>query len=164
MGLDMFLFATGKNYRRTKEVAKSKADEYTVFLHSLYASEKCAPIRAFAEQEGFDIKKCTEQQINLAKGFQAQLEKKAKELGGTLTPDMRFCYTGEHVDEIAHLDSNPDLHDYIVKNWGDPKNDTEEIYLDESALKAILEKYDYCAFRIALYVVRGGGVVFYRAV
>ena len=56
-------------------------------------------------------------------------------------------------------------HDFIIRNFGNLEDDNlSEVYLDETALNQIIEAYPSDeAFKIALSIVKGGGVVFYIA-
>ena len=77
----------------------------------------------------------------------------------------------DSVDEIGYWRKDWPLHQYIIDNfWHDKDNDNlREVYLDEEAIKAIIEAYKHDggdvsdSFRTALDIVRGGGVVFYWA-
>ena len=176
MGLDMYLYSTGHNHRRVKELAAARAKEFNAFRESLYASEKYAGLADLPRLYGncVDRDKLTKEQRSLIATYMAELGKKAHALGGIMRRDCTYAYIipeGEKdpVHEIGYWGKEWPLHEFIIKNFGDPNNDNlTEVYLDEAALTKIIDHYknyeDYSnPFRLARDIVKGGGVVYYYA-
>ena len=176
MGLDMYLYSTGHNHRRVHELAVARAKEFDAFRESLYASEKYAGLADLPRLDGnyVDSDKLTKEQRSLIATYLAELGKKAHALGGFMRRNCTYAYIipeGEEdpVHEIGYWRKEWPLHEFIIKNFGDPNNDNlTEVYLDEAAITKIIDHYkdriEYSdPFRQALYIVRGGGVVYYWA-
>ena len=173
MGLDMYLYKTSKNHRRNRELAKAANKEFlrwrdTDFCKTeVVASIKNLPL---LESGTLDWSKMTDEGRKIVARCKSALRKKAHSLGGILRRDLTFAFLvneddKDSVTEIGYWQKEYTLHKFIINNFGDPKNDNlEAVYLDEESLKKIIEKYPYeeC-FREALYIVRGGGEVFYEA-
>ena len=173
--------ATGANHRRIVETAEAKRKEYMDFLVARLESEKWSELRKFLDKHGGEIIDSKNEEHKrlqkLSRQFVGLLRRKAKSLGGRCREGTYdFVYSvppeeGDFVDLLGSWDNESKLHKFIVKNFGDKKKDASEgIYLDEKALTKIFKHFlnsnyplNISPFRIAMYVVRGGGVVFYRA-
>ena len=177
MGLSMYLNSTGHNHRRVKELAAARAKEFYDFSRSLHTSSgKYSELNALVGDAAtqIDFSKISKEQRNLIADFKRELIQKAHSLGGILRKDMSYAYIAKEdevdpVHEICYWDNELPLHEFIIKNFGDPNNDNlTEVYLDEAAITKIIDHYkdriEYSdPFRQALYIVRGGGVVYYWA-
>lgn len=177
MGLDMFLKSTGNNYRRVRELAKVRAKEFEDFSEALIISEEFNRLLDLPKVERYghtliDPRSLTKEDRNLLARYQARLIKKAHSLEGILRKNMTYAYLNKEddpVEEIGYWRKDWPLHQYIIANFGDKDNDNlTEVYLDEAAIERIIEHYNddemYCEpFRLALKIVKGGGVVFYMA-
>ena len=177
MGLDMYLKSTGNNYRRVRELAKVRAKEFYDFSHSLHtSSEKYSELNALVGDAAtkIDFSKISKEQRDLIAGFKRELIRKAHSLEGILRKNMTYAYLikeeeNDPVETIGYWGKEWSLHQYIVANFGDKDHDNlTEVYLDEAAIERVIEHYKdnemYCEpFRLALKIVKGGGVVFYMA-
>lgn len=178
MGMDMYLNVTGKNHRHVMEIVTAKKKEFEQFLNAEFNSPKWSELKELSEKmhkENFnDSDKLRFQK--LSRRFFAVLRKKASSLGGRMVDNTHFVYKTpksmvDAVDTIGSWSNESKLHEFIVKNFGNAKDDNQrEIYLDEKDIERILRRFskskpelDMSPFRIALHVVRGGGVVFYYA-
>lgn len=178
MGMDMFLYKTSKNHRKNRELAKAANKEFLQWCNNDFCNtEVVASIKNLPHLESgtLDWSKMTDEGRKIVARCKSALRKKAHSLGGILRRDLTFAFlvnedykdpeTGDPETEIGYWRKEYALHKFIINNFGDPKNDNlEEVYLDEESLKKIIEKYpgEEC-FREALYIVRGGGEVFYKA-
>ena len=175
MGLDMYLKSTGHNHRRVHELALEREKEFNAFRESLYASEKYSGFANLPRKYGFvEGDKLTKEQRSLIATYKAELSKKAHALGGIMRRDCTYAYIipeGEEdpVHTIGYWEREWTLHKFIIENFGDPNNDNlTEVYLDEAAITKIIDHYknnEYYSepFRLALDIVKGGGVVYYWA-
>ena len=175
MGLDMYLKSTGHNHRRVHELAVAREKEFNAFMESLYASERYAELANLPRKYGYlEVGKLTKEQRSLVATYKAELIKKAHSLEGLLRRNVTYAYIVKEeefdpVHEIGYWRKEWPLHEFIIKNFGDPNKDNlTEVYLDEAAITKIIDHYkdyeDYSdPFRQALDIVRGGGVVYYWA-
>lgn len=181
MGLDMYLYATGKNFRRVSEFSAERAEEFRDFAHSLCEDERYIRLHGVRRRDMTDKNGTDKEVRTLLAAFKRELLAKAHSLEGIVRPkSMTYAYLvkkdeSDPVTEIGYWRKEYNLHKYIIKNFGDPNNDNlVNVYLDESALNQIIEVYQNggcfsdtfsskCIFRNALAIVKGGGVVFYRA-
>lgn len=171
MGLDMYLKSTGPNHRRVNELARERAKEFKDFSCSLYTSEKYSGLADLPREHGYvEFDKLSKEQRKLIAEYKFELMRKAHSLEGILRKDMSYAYLvkkeeSDSVHEIGYWRKEWPLHEFIVENFGNPKDDNlREVYLDETALNQIIEAYpSEEAFKIALSIVKGGGVVFYMA-
>ena len=169
----MYLYATGKNHRRVNELAWERNKEFKEFITSILAEDKYSGLKNLPSRHGrCDFEKLTKEQRDLIASYKRELIKKAHSLEGILRKNMTYAYLVKKEEEDAENEIGSwrnewPLHHFIIDNFGDPKNDNlTEVYLDEAALKKIIENYngneEYCEpFRLALYIVKGGGVVYY---
>ena len=176
MGLDMYLSATGKNFKRVSELAAKRAEEFDSFSKILLEDERYIRLHGVRRRDLTD-KNGTDKEIRtLLASFKKVLLAKAHSLEGIVRPkSMTYAYLvkkdeSDPVTEIGYWRKAYSLHKYIIENFGDPKNDNlVNVYLDEAALNQIIEAhqndggYFSDTFRNALAIVKGGGVVFYRA-
>ena len=176
MGLDMYLYATGKNFRRVSELSAERAKEFSDFADSLCEDERYIRLHGVRRRDMTD-KNGTDKVIRtLLAAFKRELLAKAHSLEGIVRPkSMTYAYLvkkdeSDPVTEIGYWRKERSLDRYIIENFGDPNNDNlVNVYLDEAALNQIIEAYQndggYFSdtFRNALAIVKGGGVVFYRA-
>ena len=173
MGLDMYLKSTGHNHRRVRELARSRAKEFCDYLHLLIKEPKYAGLHGVNRLTLTDKIKDKEKRDLLA-SFKKDLRAKARALEGIVGVNLNYLYVvpyGEDdpVEEIGYWRKEWNLHKFIIENFGDPNNDNlTEVYLDEAAISKIIDHYkddtEYSdAFRQALYIVKGGGVVYYWA-
>ena len=171
MGLDAYLCATGKMHRRQTELAE-KLEEFKL---KLYRKKYAAIFKdAPKTKDGYPDIDNFSKELDVARfEFISALDKKAIELGGVRTIGGLFLLEGaEPVDQIAYFDRDLNLHKFIMKLCWKKKKDYEarEVYLSESTIRKIIKKFssdedgEYISFRTALYVVKGGGEVFYRAI
>lgn len=176
MGLDMYLYSTGHNHRRVKELAAARAKEFKAFAESLYESERYTDLANLPRNKfGYlDVDKFTKEQRSLLANFKAELIKKAHSLEGLLRRNVTYAYIvkkeeSDPVHEIGYWGKEWPLHQFIIENFGDKDHDNlTEVYLDEAALTKIIDHYknyeDYSnPFRLARDIVKGGGVVYYWA-
>lgn len=173
MGLDMYLKSTGHNHRRVQELAVARAKEFNAFrkecIFERFVGLDSINRRLLTDKKGRD---------KVPRDFLARFKRvllaKAHSLGGILRPDMTYGFLVKEdevdpVHEIGYWRKEWPLHEFIIKNFGDPNEDNlTEVYLDEAAITKIIDHYknyeDYSdPFRQALDIVRGGGVVFYWA-
>ena len=171
MGLDMYLYATGKNHRRVKELAKARAVEFRKWIEEFSKSKIGASIEKMPKLESgyLDRSKLTAEDRAILAEIKSTLRKKAHSLGGILRRDMHYAYLvkeGEDdpVLKIEYWGKEWPLHEFIIENFGNPQDDNlVEVYLDEAALSKLIENYPHEeSFKVALYIVKGGGEVFYK--
>lgn len=174
MGLDMYLYATGKNHRRVSELAAKRAEEFNDFAKIICEFDEYAPLQGVKRRDLTDKNGADKEIRTLLASFKQTLRIKAHLLGGIVRPNMTYTYLpkkdeSDPVTEIGYWRKEWNLHDYIIENFGDPKNDNlVDVYLDEAALAKIIEHCKNCdmdsdPFCNALAIVKGGGVVFYQA-
>ena len=175
MGLDMFLYSTGKNFRRVGELAAEWAKEFCDFAHSLCEDERYIRLKGVRRRDLTDKNGTDKKVRTLLAAFKRELLAKAHSLEGIVRPkSLDYAYLvkkdeEDPVTEIGYWRKEWNLHKYIIENFGDLKHDNlVNVYLDEAALNQIIEAYQndggYFSdtFRNALAIMKGGGVVFYR--
>ena len=172
MGLDMYLYATGKNHRRLKELTKARVLEFRKWSEEFYKSKVGDSIEKMPKLESgyLDFAKLTAEDRAILAEIKSTLRKKAHSLGGILKRDMHYAYLvkeGEDdpIREIGYWRKEWHLHKFIIENFGNPQDDNlVEVYLDEAALSKLIENYPHeeC-FNVAFDIVKGGGEVFYWA-
>lgn len=170
MGMDMYLYATGPNYRRMRELAKERAKEFNYFAFLLLEEDRYVGLKDVNRLTLIDKKGADKEKRELLANYKRELVAKAHSMEGICRRNLNYCYIhpaeyADKVNEIGYWDKEVHLHEFIIKNFGNPKDDNlKEVYLDETALNQIIETYpSEEAFKIALYIVKGGGVVFYIA-
>ena len=174
MGLDMYLKATGHNHRRVKELAAARAKEFNAFFYSLMEEDRYAGLKGVNRPTLIDKKGADKEKRDLLAAYKRELLAKGHSLEGIVRPNLTYAYIvkkdeADPIREIGYWRKEWPLHEYLVKNFGDPDNDNlTEVYLDETALTGIIYHYkDYAEyadpFRNALNIVKGGGVVYYFA-
>ena len=170
MGLDAYLCATGKIHRRQTELAE-KLEEFKL---KLYRKKYAAIFKdAPKTKDGYpDIDNFSKELLDARFEFLSALDHKAIQLGGVRTIGGRFFLEGaEPVHQIAYFDEDQNLHKFIMKLcWKKKDYDARDVYLSESTIRKIIKKFspdedgEYISFKTALYVVKGGGEVFYMAI
>ena len=170
MGLDMFLYATGKNHRRVQELAKARADEYRDFCCSLIEEDRYVGLKGINRRTLTDKRGVDKEERHLLAAFKRELLAKGHSLEGIVRRDLSYAYIvkkdeEDPIREIGYWRKEWLLHEFIIKSFGDPDNDNLcEVYLDEVALNKLAKKYPVeDAFKDAIAIVKGGGVVYYYA-
>jgi len=166
MGLDMYLNATVPNYKDTIELAKSRANEYRLYRHNLFAEDRYAALKDVSRRNITDKSRDKEARDLLA-SFKKDLISKAHSLGGIARPDLSYGmlakdYEFTPVEEIWYWRKEWTLHNFIVNNFGDPKDDNMvDIFLDEAALRKIIEAYSNPVVHEPQQTVECGNVIRY---
>ena len=166
MGLDMCLDATVPSYKYTVELAKSRANEYRLYRRNLFAEDRYAALKDVRRRDITDKVRDKEARDLLA-SFKKDLVSKAHSLGGIARPNLSYSMLAEDdeftpVEEIWYWRKEWALHNFIVNNFGDPEDDNRvAIFLDEAALKKIIEVYSEPVVHEPQQTVECGEVIRY---
>lgn len=176
MGLDGYLYRTSKRRveaaKKFDEIRKAYSADIDVLLQKPRWKElfDSLPKNQFGR---YDFDAFTPEQKKGCRNARRAARRVAKKHGLVLDKgcrpifdieDFGLNYDDDDLEEIGYWRKDWDLHNYLIKHFGDPTNDNlVEVYLTKDNLKKIVaDGYDDGTFSHALRCWNDDCVVFYH--